>query len=207
MRYGDLLKYDHGGEGFEADLMRGRLETSLLIGNDQFVEFQFEGRVLLTDLGTAGPFGATFGLGDTDESDEGTAVVEWFGALTKHTWLRRAAEDVYMALKVPSENPLFLFRAFEWLQKGLDVSWGDLGATVDIHQTNLKRLKKEANSQVSAARHAVPSGRKLHFEDKVAGSWAHGALHAIAYARTVVDSDYKRGLEAEGNPYPLDEPQ
>ena len=170
LRWGELLKYDHGGEKFEAELVKRRLECSLLVGHSQYVEFQPEGFVLLTELDN-GDFQATFALGSLDESESGKSTADWFSSLTAHTWLRRAVEDIHTAIKLEQENVVFLFRAFEWLQKGLNVPWKDLGPCVDVPQVNLKRLKKEANNWNAGARHAVDSGKKIRFGEKELGSW------------------------------------
>ena len=201
LRYGELLKYEQGGQLFEADLMKRRLECSLLVGNRQFFEFELEGHTLITKL-LSRPFEAQFSLGCVDELEKGDSVGDWFGAFSQHTWLRRAAEDIYTAVKIPAEETLFIFRAFEWLQKGLEVGWADLGSRVDIPQVNLKRLKKEANSWDAAARHAVVSGNKQRLGES-APSWVNGTLHAIVHARAAVDPAYKEWLGEHDDPYPI----
>ena len=170
--------------------MKRRLECSLLLGSQQFVEFHVEGSVELSDLPST-EFGVQFGLGRSDDDDhqDGSNVADWFGAFSTYTWLRRAAEDTHTALKNPADDVLFLFRAFEWLQKGLKVRWSELGTHIDVPQADLARLKKQANHQRAAARHAFESGTKTHLD---LHSWGEGALHAIARARAAVDPEYKQ---------------
>ena len=200
IRYGELSKYDHGGEMFEADLMKRRLECSFLVGNQQFVEFEREGHILITELPST-PFGVAFGLAEVEDSKAGTEVARWFGAFTQHVWLSRAAEDIHTALKLPAEDVLFVFRAFEWLQKGLDVSWANLGERIDVPQHNLTSLKKRANNWDTAVRHAVTSGRKTRFGDD--RSWVHGALHAIVHSFAYVDPEYKEWLDLNEDSFPI----
>ncbi len=202
LRFGELIKNPHGGESFEADLMCRRLECSLLVGARQFVQFEPEGGAFLSKLEFA-PFEASFLLGNLPDLQEGSSVADWFAAFSQHNWLRRAAEDLHTAMKLPSEDMLFMFRAFEWLQKGLECGWSDLGAKVDVPQVNLTRLKKDANSWDTAARHAVPSGHKLHFGEDAMPTWIQGALHAIVHARAAVDTGYAQWLKDNKDPYPI----
>lgn len=189
---------------FDAELLCRRLMCSLLLGARLYVEFERAGAVRLEGLEMPRAVDVTFGHdGGNEPYDE--SVIDWFRALSDTKWLERAASDVLLALRVPGENLVFLYRAFEWLKVGLNTDWKNLGAAVDVAQQNINHLKKSANSIRSAGRHAVPSGRKARIGTDVLGGWVQGTCHAIVHARGRIDPAWKSRLETSEDPWPIDE--
>ena len=203
VRTGELVPpKDSGYQAFEADLIMRRLECAMLVANAGIFQFKLAGRTILWDVGLNDSTNISCALGTSNQdSDTASSVKDWFIALSQWTWLERATEDVYKSAIMRSDSPMFIFRAFEWLQKGLQVPWKDLGHAVEAPQTNLKNLKKMANSPTSAARHAVESGKRLRLGDDIYAQWGQGALHSIVQARAKVDQQYESWVQQYGNPW------
>lgn len=92
------------------------------------------------------------------------------GAL-RHTLLRRAADDLYLALANPHDAFVFIYRGIEWLKQGLSLSWDEFAQLVDIPLRELKELTKLANVE-TGVRHASRSGSKMRPDTPVDGTWA-----------------------------------
>ena len=49
----------------------------------------------------------------------------WLQAICKTTFLRRAVDDAILAMRMPTEAFVYLYRGFEWLEDGLHIEKGD----------------------------------------------------------------------------------
>lgn len=198
-----LKKRDDSDRVMDSDLMVRRLECSMLMAKEGWFNFTCISRWMLTDLTFCKTSYVGCGLIETKKTDLG-AVYDWFQSFSNYNLLRRAAEDAYNALTIPSEAIFFLYRGFEWLKKCCDnVGWDKLGKEIDIPQVNIDEIKKIANDNDVAARHATKTGHKVRFEQGVCSGWVCGLLHGIVHARCKLDTDYKKKIEKLGDPWPI----
>lgn len=198
----ELSSRDYETRVMEAGLMVRRLECALVMAKAGWFRFtpiagwKFSG-LIITDSSTV-----ACQLKQAEPKDIGD-VFDWFQAFSQHNLLRRAAEDAYNALTIPTEAIFFMYRGFEWLKKCLKVSWKELGAIIHVPQQNIDHLKKIANDPDLAARHASESGKKLRFEQGVCTGWICGLLHGIVHARCQIDSAYAKKVKKLGDPWPI----
>lgn len=186
----------------DADLMVRRLECSLLLAKAGWFQFTCISRWKLSKLMTTKASTVVCGLIGAMSKDP-SEIFDWFQAFSKYSLLRRAADDAYNALTIPSEAILFMYRGFEWLKKCLGVQWKEIGEAVNIPQENVNYLKKTANDPDLAARHASKSGLKVHFEQGVCTGWICGLLHGIVHARCKLDEPFAKKVEKLGDPWPI----
>jgi len=206
VRYGDLLAFrDVAAQERDADYMAQRLECAALICLHTVVDLEFVSRVLVEGVQISEAFSLAY-WGVSGELGDPTDFGDWFRVFSQSqwAWLRRAAEDAHLALTMKYESAVFLYRAFEWLKKGLGVSWSKLGKAIDVPQGNIDEIKKIANQWDSGGRHAAPSGHKLYFDESHVPSWVHGIMHGIIRARATVDEDFRERLPAAEAAWPLD---
>lgn len=205
-RIGDKLSSrDLADRKFDSQLMVRRLEASLLITRIGLFRFTFDSMWTLDKVEVVKDVSTiNCVLRATELEDNEGDVADWFLALSKHTLLRRAAEDAYMASILEAESIFFMYRGFEWLKKAVgNVSWNRLGDAIDIPQENIRYIKRTANDADVAARHAAQSGFKSRFEGDVCSSWVCGLLHGIAHVRCSLDSDFEAKVKEDGNPWPI----
>jgi hypothetical protein len=189
----------------DAEYMIRRLQSSLLIANKGLFKYGFESMWTLDKIGFV-PKSSTVNcvLPATDSEQYDKEVPDWFGAFSKHTLLRRAAEDSHKAAVIEEESIFFLYRGFEWLKEAVgNPSWKQLGKHIDVPQENIENIKKIANNPKEAGRHAVESGLKSYFDVEVCSSWVCGLLHAIAHVRGILEPDFEAKLKKDGNPWPI----
>ena len=62
----------------------------------------------------------------------------WYGALDKHTFIRRAVDDLVIAMSTPTEAFVFIYRGFEWLEDGLKISKKEMAAALGVDHNHLK---------------------------------------------------------------------
>ena len=206
IRFGDLLATrDAEAQGRDADYMAQRLECATLISLHTVVELELSSRVLMADVQISDSFALTYWNLGADPGDP-LDIGDWFHAFSQYKWgwLSRAAEDAHLALTMKYESAVFLYRAFEWLKKGLGVSWSKLGKAIDVPQHNIDYIKKVANQWDSGARHAAPSGHKLYFDESEIPSWVHGIMHGVIHARATVDEDFAQRLPTGEAAWPID---
>jgi len=189
----------------DSELMVRRLQASLLISRKGLFTYDFVGMWTLDKVGIdnrLSTINCVLRAAESEEYDE--EVPDWFNAFSKHTLLRRAAEDAHSAATIQQESIFFLYRGFEWLKKAVgNISWDKLGKAIDVPQANIDYIKKTANDPEAAARHAAATGFKSYFQGEVCSSWVCGLLHSIAHVRCSVDPSFDAKVKKTGNPWPI----
>ena len=115
----------------------------------------------------------------------------WFGALSKHIFLRRAVADLVIAMRTPPESFVFIYRGFEWLEDGLKISKKEMAAALGVELSDYRELGKLANVE-TGVRHASSTGSKIRADTKTYSSWMCGLVDGINYARNKVDRGFVR---------------
>ncbi len=114
----------------------------------------------------------------------------WFQFICQYTPIRRALHDAVQALKNPVEAFVYIYRGFEWLKKGLNLSWDDIANDVGVSKKQIKVLGQIANEE-SGVRHASKSGVKQRASLEEYGTWLAGLIDAIESARARIDNTYQ----------------
>jgi hypothetical protein len=135
----------------------------------------------------------------------------WFGAFSKHIFLRRAANDLVIAMREPTEAFVFIYRGFEWLEDGLKISKKEMANGLGVEHGHYKDLGKIANVE-TGVRHASTSGSKIRADTETYSTWMCGLVDGINYARSKVEQGFVRMAPKEVatamtiavrfNPYP-----
>ena len=135
----------------------------------------------------------------------------WFQFICENTSIRRALHDAVQAIKNPVEAFVYIYRGFEWLKKGLKLSWDEIASDVGVSTKHIKEVGRIANEE-SGVRHASKSGIKQRASLETYGTWIAGLIDAIESARARIDkgytaSDSKRIVEklkvaVQYDPYP-----
>ena len=189
----------------DAEFMIRRLQASLLIGKKGLFKYDFDGMWTLNNI-TIDEKLSTVNcvLPSTDSEEYDEDVPDWFGAFSRNSLLRRAAEDAYMAAVLHQESIFFLYRGFEWLKRAVgNPPWNQLGKHIDIPQKNIDYIKKTANDPKKAARHAAESGMKAYFQGEVCSSWVCGLFHSIVHIRCGLEEEFNARVKKEGEPWPI----
>lgn len=113
----------------------------------------------------------------------------WLKAIVTHRFIYRAAEDAVLALRVPSESFVFIYRGFEWIEDGLKISKRELAEGIGVPLKNLKQLGEIANVE-SGVRHATKTGVKMRANVENYSTWIVGLVDAINFARRRLESDF-----------------
>jgi hypothetical protein len=172
-----------------------RITSSLLLGGVGLFQPEPKGRLLFN--GVEGQVTWDCHLDQPDPKPETIpeAVIKrvtgWCQALSAHNVLRRAADDVHLALSHPHEALVYIYRGFEWLVVGQGMKWDDIAADCGVPAANIHELKKAANVD-TGVRHATKSGRKLRAIRDNYGTWACGLFEAINAARERLEPNYTR---------------
>jgi len=120
----------------------------------------------------------------------------WLRAISTHTFLRRAIDDMILALRSPAEAFVYLYRGFEWLEDGLRISQKEMASAIGVDVHNLKKLGKIANDE-TGMRHASTSGVKMRADLETYSTWIAGLADGINYARSKVDATFNRMTSTE----------
>lgn len=120
----------------------------------------------------------------------------WLLAICKHTFLRRAVDDLVLALKEPTEAFVFIYRAFEWLEDGLRITKKELAAALGVSFDELKQLGKLANAG-TGVRHATSAGVKMRANVETYSTWTAGLVDAINFGRSKLEPNYQLMKPAE----------
>ena len=120
-----------------------------------------------------------------DEKEFGS----WFEFICQNTPVRRALHDVVQAVNNPVEAFVYIYRGFEWLKKGLNLSWKDIASDVGVTTKQIKAVGQIANDD-SGVRHASKSGEKQRASLETYSTWIVGLVDAIEAARARVDKSY-----------------
>lgn len=113
----------------------------------------------------------------------------WFKAIINHRFIYRATEDAVLALRVPTEAFVFIYRGFEWIEDGLKISKRELAKGIGVPLKNLKSLGEIANVD-SGVRHATKSGVKIRANTETYSTWIAGLVDAINFARSRRESGF-----------------
>ena len=113
----------------------------------------------------------------------------WFQFICQNTPIRRALHDTVQAIKNPVEAFVYIYRGFEWLKDGLELSWDDIASDVGVTTKQIKEVGQIANDE-TGVRHASKSGVKQRASLETYGTWIAGLLHAIEAARARIDQEY-----------------
>jgi hypothetical protein len=106
-----------------------------------------------------------------------------------HRFIYRAAEDAVLALRVPTESFVFIYRGFEWIEDGLKISKKELAQGIGVPLKNLKQLGEIANVE-SGVRHATKTGVKMRANIENYSTWIAGLVDAINFARKRLESAF-----------------
>ena len=113
----------------------------------------------------------------------------WFQFICENTPIRRAVYDAVQAMKNPVEAFVYIYRGFEWLKKGLGLSWKEIASDVGVTTKQIKEVGQIANDE-SGVRHASKSGVKQRASLETYSTWIAGLIDAIESARARVDKNY-----------------
>lgn len=126
------------------------------------------------------------------ESDEviKAAFVDWFGACSNDTMIRRSLDDLYNSLIYPKEAPIFVYRALEWIKEGMEISWDEIPRYLDLPQSEMKEFKKLLHDPEVAVRHGRKSGKKLRADAALFGAWSANILEILNAIRKEAEPDF-----------------
>ena len=139
VRFGNPLKDDPEEQSADSHFMIRRLTSSLLLGGLGLFQSETSGRLFIRNV--HGDISWTSYFDWPAPSDQPTAaaaqrVNDWFAAISKHTILRRAADDAHLALSNPHEALVFTYRGLEWLVVG---RWESGAIGVDLYSRTFNR--------------------------------------------------------------------
>lgn len=200
VRFGDSLIEDIREHAADSHFMVRRITSSLLLGGAGLFEAESMGRLLFKNVEGTVTWNSYFDKPDPLESDESSAIVDkihdWCRVLCQHDILRRAADDLHIALTHPHEAFVFIYRGLEWLKTGQNIRWEDIAADLGAPKNHIRELKKMVNYQ-TGVRHATKTGSKLRADIHNYGTWAAGLADAINAARARLDPGYTRPTSTE----------
>jgi len=114
----------------------------------------------------------------------------WLHAVFGHTFLRRAVDDLVLALRAPTESFIFIYRGFEWLEQGLKISKKEFAEALGVRLDDLKQLGKLANVE-TGVRHATSTGAKMRANVETYSTWAAGLIDAINFSRAKLEPQFR----------------
>ena len=71
----------------------------------------------------------------------------WFEFICENTPIRRTLHDAVQAINNPVEAFVYIYRGFEWLRKGLKLSWNDIANDVGVSAKQIKVVGQIANDE------------------------------------------------------------
>jgi hypothetical protein len=125
VKFGSPLKDDPEEQSADSHFMIRRLTTSLLLGGLGLFHTETSGRLFIRNVHGEISWTSHFDWpAPADQPGSGAAekVNDWFSAISKHTMLRRAADDAHLALSNLHEALVFTYRGLEWLVVGRNIS-------------------------------------------------------------------------------------
>ncbi len=203
VRCGRFEKLDWEDQAADSHFMVSRVVSALVISGAGLFSPQVKGRVILHDIEHQ-EWDSQI-TADVRWSDEVKRVhrsfsVEnfggWLRAISSHTFLRRAIDDMVLALRFPTEAFIFLYRGFEWLEDGLHISTKEMATAIGVKINDLKQLGKIANNE-TGVRHASKSGAKTRADLETYSTWTAGLADGINFARSKLDTTFTRMTSTE----------
>ena len=196
-RVGDNLDQSTDAQAADSHFMADRVVSALLISGAGLFRASPMGRIFIeapvetlrwdsqVDLE---PFYSerVRAVHDAFDKDE---FGSWFGFICENTPIRRALHDAVQAINNPVEAFVYIYRGFEWLRKGLKLSWDDIANDVGVSTKQIKAVSQIANDE-SGVRHASRSGVKQRASLETYGTWIAGLIDAIESARARTDKSY-----------------
>jgi len=184
---------DLSEQAADSHFLMSRIVAALLLSSGGLFDFQLKGRLVFHG---SDPFhfdsAIEFEPFLTDEIKRVHSAFStetfsgWLKAIVAHRFLYRATEDAVLALRMPTEAFVFIYRGFEWIQDGLKISKRELADGIGVPENNLKQLGQLANVE-SGVRHASKTGAKLRASLGNYSTWIAGLLDAINFARKRVE--------------------
>lgn len=191
-RISGAIDKDFAEQSDDSHFVARRLTAALLLGGAGLFQYKATGRVILWDINQDFKWTVHLDRPDPDASempDITKASDEWWAALTQHTVLRRAAEDLHIALSQPAESLIFVYRGLEWIVKSFGIKWEDLATGIGVPFSEVRALKQLANDE-TGVRHGSKSGAKLRAVPENYGTWPCALLDAINFARQRLEGSY-----------------
>lgn len=196
-RVGDNLEQSRDAQAADSHFIADRVIAALLISGAGLFWANSRGRIFLeapvdtlrwdsqVDLQ---PFYSDRVCAVYDAFDE-DEFASWFRFICENTSVRRALHDAVQAIKDPVEAFVYIYRSFEWLKKGLNLSWGEIASDVGVTTKQIKEMGRIANDE-TGVRHASKSGVKQRASLLTYGTWIAGLIDAIESARARIDKSY-----------------
>jgi hypothetical protein len=104
------------------------------------------GRLLFRSVEVNGSWSAQIDRRESELAEVSPEIIDsvrdWYQALCRHTFLRRAADDAHLALTLPLEAYLYVYRELEWLKEGLG-SLGETSQRMSVHRLRTSASSKE----------------------------------------------------------------
>jgi len=170
--------------------MLTRVQSAYLLAGDGLFEAEAAGRLFLLSVQDRADWYAQTDFIAAPAPEVSPRFASWLGALIKHTMLRRAAHDAFLALSHPHEAGAFVYRGLEWLVLGEGRSWEDVADDVGVSRNSIRDFKKLANVDYGV-RHASRSGAKLRADWENYGTWVCSLIDAINATRARLEPGYK----------------
>ena len=127
---------------------------------------------------------------ETHEVFDEEEFESWLVLVCQNTAIRRALHDMVQAIKDPVEAFVYIYRGFEWLKNGLNLTWDEIAADLRVSKAQIRQLGRIANDD-SGVRHASESGTKQRASVETYGTWIAALLEAIELSRARLDSKYE----------------
>jgi hypothetical protein len=197
-RVGEASRLIPDQQAADSHFAINRIQSSLVMSNAGLFTPHLKGRVHLQagyDLAWTTEFDLNVFYTDevkrVHEGFDRQKFLGWFSALSKHTFLRRAADDLVIAMRAPTEAFVFIYRGFEWLEDGLKISKKEMANALGVEHSHYKELGKIANVE-TGVRHASPSGSKIRADAGTYSTWMCGLVDGINYARSKIEQEFVR---------------
>lgn len=195
VRISDALSEDHGDQSADSHFIIRRLTATLLMGGAGLYQAEATGRFMIHRIDREFPWTVHLDEPDPDAAplseEQNARFQDWWSALTQHTVLRRAAEDAHLALSLPHEALIFVYRGMEWIVKHFGIRWETLAHEIGVPRGEIRVLKQLANDE-TGVRHGSRSGQKLRAMLENYGSWVCALVEAINVARERLEPEYVR---------------
>lgn len=178
-----------GRQNADSQFMVSRLLSAFLLGGHGLFHAEAMGRFFVSDIEGNPEWFTQLNFSTSEPPIASDAVYDWMDAFTRHTMLRRAANDAHSALSLPADAGMYVYRGLEWLLVGEGRSWNDLAKDIGISKKDIKGFKKLVNVGYGV-RHASRSGQKLRADVENHGTWVAGLIDAMNATRERLDEGY-----------------